>query len=60
MDPSAEAFASLSKRFKSNIKEWLTVEKLAQLNRNNDPTSMDIYDTVTAKGMAIECMIQVS
>jgi hypothetical protein len=58
MDPSAEAFASLSKRFRSNIKEWLKVEKLAQLNRNIDPTSMDIYDTVIAKGMVIESMMK--
>lgn len=57
MNLSAEAFASLSQRFKENIKEWLTAEKLAQLNRSIDSTAMDIYDTATAKGMNTESMI---
>lgn len=53
MDHSAEAFASMSKRLKVHIKDWLAADRLAQLNRSIDPNSMDIYDTVTAKGMNI-------
>jgi ribosomal protein L22 len=51
MDLSAETFDSLTKRLKKNTKQWLKAEKNAQINRYADPTSMDIYDTVTAKGM---------
>ena len=51
MDISAETFTALSKRFKRKIKPWLKAEKHAQLNRHHDSTLMDIYDTLTAKGM---------
>jgi hypothetical protein len=55
MDISAETFTALSQRFKRKIKPWLKVEKHAQLNRHQDSTLMDIYDTLTAKGMDNEC-----
>ena len=51
MELSVEAFESISKRFKKHTKQWLKADQLAQLNRNADPSSMDIYDTATSKGM---------
>lgn len=53
MDISAEAFASLSNRLEKHVNQWLVVEKHAQQNRTIDVTSMDIYDTSTAKCMNI-------
>jgi hypothetical protein len=53
MDASADAFESLCHRFKGKIKPWLKMEKNAQLNRNIDIKLMDIYDTVTAKGLTL-------
>ena len=51
MDLSAETFDSLSHRFRKKTKRWLKVEQHAQLNRHEDPALMDIYDTITPKGM---------
>lgn len=53
MDLSAEAFESLSKRLKKHTKQWLKADQYAQSKRDTDPSLMDIYDTVTAKGMHI-------
>ena len=53
MDLSAEAFDSLSKRLKTHTKRWLKADQHAQLNRNADPSLMDLYDTATSKGMHI-------
>ncbi len=54
---SADTFGALSKRFKEKINLWLRAEKHAQLNRHEDSTLMDIYDTISTKGMDIECII---
>ena len=54
MDLSAETLDSLSQRFRKKTKRWLKAEKHAQLNRHEDPALMDIYDTVTPKGMETE------
>lgn len=51
MDLSAETFDTLSKRFKQQRKQWLKAEKHAQSNRHKDSSLMDIYDTVTVKGV---------
>jgi flagellar motility protein MotE (MotC chaperone) len=56
LDLSAETFSALSKRFKEKVKPWLKAEKHAQLNRHQDSTLMDIYDTITTKGMDTECI----
>lgn len=49
LDLSADAFDALSKRFKNNTEQWLKTEKHAQASRHEDPSVMDIYDTVTKK-----------
>jgi flagellar motility protein MotE (MotC chaperone) len=54
MDLSAETFDSLSQRFRKKTKRWLKADQHAQLNRSEDHALMDIYDTVTPKGMKIE------
>jgi hypothetical protein len=51
LELSAEAFLTLSKRFKQNTKEWLKADKAAQQTRNRKPEAMDIYDTAKGKGM---------
>jgi hypothetical protein len=51
LELSAEAFLTLSKRFKQNTKEWLKADKTAQRTRNRKPEAMDIYDTAKGKGM---------
>lgn len=51
MDLSIKTYDALSKRFGSKTKKWLMEEKHAQLNRHEDSTLMDIYDTATEKGM---------
>jgi len=56
LDLSAETFSALSKRFKEKVKPWLKAEKHAQLNRHQDSTLMDIYYTITTKGMDTECI----
>jgi hypothetical protein len=50
-DLSAEAFITLSKRFKEHTKGWLKADKAAQRTRHRKPEAMDIYDTVKEKGM---------
>jgi hypothetical protein len=52
LELSAEAFLSLSKRFKTNTKEWAKADKAAQRTRNRKPESMDIYDTVKGQGLS--------
>ncbi|KAH9009792.1 hypothetical protein EDB85DRAFT_2162272 [Lactarius pseudohatsudake] len=49
IDLSAEILDNLNKRFKAKTKRWLKAEKHAQSKRHEDPTAMDIYDTVTSK-----------
>src|ERR1700743_512771 len=51
IDLSAEILDTLNKRFKTKTKRWLKEEKHAQSKRHEDPTAMDIYDTVTSKGI---------
>jgi hypothetical protein len=51
LELSAEAFLTLSKRFKHSTKEWLKADKAAQRTRNRKPEAMDIYDTAKGKGM---------
>jgi hypothetical protein len=51
LELSSEAFLTLSKRFKTNTKEWLKADKAAQRTRNRKPEAMDIYDTSKGKGM---------
>jgi hypothetical protein len=54
MDQSAMTFEALSEHFKSSTKRWLKAERKAQSKRSEDCTVMDIYDTATKKGMAID------
>ncbi|KAI9428962.1 hypothetical protein H4582DRAFT_1828355 [Lactarius indigo] len=49
IDLSAEILDTLNARFKKKTKQWLKAESHAQSNRHEDPTLMDIYDTVTSK-----------
>jgi flagellar motility protein MotE (MotC chaperone) len=51
LELSAEAFISLSKRFKASTKDWLKADKAAQQTRSRKPEVMDIYDTAKGKGM---------
>lgn len=55
MDPSAEAFDALTKRLGKTVRPWLKAEHQAQMNRHEDATLMDLYDTNVAKGMEIQC-----
>ena len=48
---SAEAFITLSKRFKKQTKGWLKADRAAQRTRDISPEAMDIYDTAREKGM---------
>jgi hypothetical protein len=57
---SAEAFQSLSIHLEKHTQQWLTQDQLAQLNRNVDPSVMDIYDTATVKGMHMNMNEQAS
>ena len=59
MELSAEAFQSLSQHLEKHTSQWLIQDQHAQLNRNADPSLMDMYDTATAKGMHMN-MIQQS
>jgi hypothetical protein len=57
LELSADTFHALSKHFGKKIKQWLQTERHAQMNRHQDPTLMDIYDTETKKstyGMCTE------
>jgi hypothetical protein len=51
LELSAEAFQSLSLRLEKHTSKWLTQDQQAQIDRNVDPSAMDMYDTATAKGM---------
>jgi hypothetical protein len=51
LDTSTKAYEALSERFKQKVKQWLKEDKAAQENRQDDPSSMDIYDTVKKKGV---------
>jgi post-segregation antitoxin (ccd killing protein) len=53
LEASSDAYEALSKHFEHKTEQWLEEDKLAQKNRQKDPTSMDIYDTVKQKGMCI-------
>jgi hypothetical protein len=54
LDASAKAYAALCKHYKKNMKQWLKDDQAAQKNRQDTPSSMDIYDTVKQKGGHIE------
>ncbi|KAH9019735.1 hypothetical protein EDB85DRAFT_2075789 [Lactarius pseudohatsudake] len=49
IDLSAETFDALNTRSGQKTKQWLEAEKHAQSKRHEDPTLMDIYDTVASK-----------
>ncbi|KAH9016537.1 hypothetical protein EDB84DRAFT_1567201 [Lactarius hengduanensis] len=49
IDLSAETFDALNTRLGQKTKQWLEAEKHAQSKRHEDPTLMDIYDTVASK-----------
>ncbi|KAH9176147.1 hypothetical protein EDB89DRAFT_2065932 [Lactarius sanguifluus] len=49
IDLSAETLNALNTRFRKKTKRWLAAEKHAQSKRHEDPTLMDIYDTVISK-----------
>ncbi|KAH9163424.1 hypothetical protein EDB89DRAFT_1912653 [Lactarius sanguifluus] len=53
IDLSAETLNALNTRFRKKTKQWLAAEKHAQSKRHEDPTLMDIYDTVISKGIVI-------
>ncbi|KAH9012753.1 hypothetical protein EDB85DRAFT_2158724 [Lactarius pseudohatsudake] len=49
IDLSAETFDALNTRLGQKTKQWLEAEKHAQSKWHEDPTLMDIYDTVASK-----------
>ncbi|KAH8985052.1 hypothetical protein EDB86DRAFT_2810433 [Lactarius hatsudake] len=49
IDLSAETLNALNTRLRTKTKRWLAAEKHAQSKRHEDPTLMDIYDTVISK-----------
>ncbi|KAH9032367.1 hypothetical protein EDB83DRAFT_2319127 [Lactarius deliciosus] len=49
IDLSAETLNALNTRLRMKTKWWLAAEKHAQSKRHEDPTLMDIYDTVISK-----------
>ncbi|KAH9023351.1 hypothetical protein EDB85DRAFT_1870789, partial [Lactarius pseudohatsudake] len=49
IDLSADILDTLNRRFKTKTKRWLKAAKHAQSSRHEDPTVMDIYDTMTSK-----------
>ncbi|KAN0125265.1 hypothetical protein V8E53_015656 [Lactarius tabidus] len=53
LELSAEAFQSLSLRLEKHTSKWLTQDQQAQIDRNVDPSAMDMYDTATAKGPSL-------
>jgi hypothetical protein len=55
---SAEAFVTLSKRFKDQTKGWLKADNAAQKTRHRKPEAMDIYDTAKEKGVRIELFLR--
>ncbi|KAN0138822.1 hypothetical protein V8E53_003210, partial [Lactarius tabidus] len=50
LELNAEVFQSLSLRLEKQTSQWLTQDQQAQIDRNVNPSAMDIYDTATAKG----------
>jgi hypothetical protein len=55
--PSSKAYKALSDHFKRKTKKWLQEDSIAQKNRWDTPSSMDIYDTVKQKGVHNTSMI---
>ncbi|KAN0128148.1 hypothetical protein V8E53_014063 [Lactarius tabidus] len=53
LELSAEAFQSLSLRLEKHTSKWLTQDQQAQIDRNVNPSAMDMYDTATAKGPSL-------
>jgi hypothetical protein len=51
MDASAKAYKALSEHFENKAGQWLREDLAAQRDRETNPSSMDIYDTVKQKGM---------
>ncbi|KAH8990951.1 hypothetical protein EDB83DRAFT_2535058 [Lactarius deliciosus] len=49
IDLSAETLNALNTHLRTKTKRWLAAEKHAQSKRHEDPTLMDIYDTVISK-----------
>ncbi|KAH9002185.1 hypothetical protein EDB86DRAFT_2800475, partial [Lactarius hatsudake] len=49
IDLSAEMLNALNTCLRTKTKQWLAAEKHAQSKRHEDPTLMDIYDTVISK-----------
>ncbi|KAH9019932.1 hypothetical protein EDB83DRAFT_2231744 [Lactarius deliciosus] len=49
IDLSAETLNALNTCLRTKTKRWLAAEKHAQSKRHEDPTLMDIYDTVISK-----------
>jgi hypothetical protein len=60
LELSVEAFQSLSLHLEKHTQQWLTQDQHAQINRNADPSVMDMYDTATAKGMHMNMIEQAS
>jgi hypothetical protein len=54
LDTSTKAYKALSEHFKHRTKQWLKEDTAAQENRQNTPSSMDIYDSVKQKGVDTE------
>ncbi|KAH8990628.1 hypothetical protein EDB86DRAFT_3080255 [Lactarius hatsudake] len=52
IDLSAETLNALNTRLRTKPKRWLAAEKHAQSKRHEDPTLMDIYDTVISKALS--------
>jgi hypothetical protein len=50
-DASAKAFKGLNEHYDGRTEKWLEEDKAAQDNRDTNPSSMDIYDTVKQNGM---------
>ena len=51
LDASFKAYNDLSEHLKDRTMQWLREEQLAQETRQNNPSVMDIYDTVKQKGI---------
>ena len=51
LEASFKAYDALSKHFKYRTAEWLEMDKQAQEDRQETPSSMNIYDSVKQKGM---------
>ncbi|KAH9017834.1 hypothetical protein EDB85DRAFT_1874207 [Lactarius pseudohatsudake] len=49
LDASAKAYKALSDHFKHKTRQWLMDDMAAQEGRQDNPSSMDIYDTIKRK-----------